>query len=98
MLMRAAEAMDMERGTMTMVQYLVHLKQNDPKTMRQARERVDIRGGNRPHQRRKLPLHTKPDKRVMEGHKGRKRTIPEEDIITPEEKITMKNSKTRQKG
>ena len=42
MLMRAAEAMDMERVTMTMVQYLVHLKQNDPKTMQQARERVDV--------------------------------------------------------
>eukprot|EP00957_Ditylum_brightwellii_P174575 13292902-Ditylum_brightwellii.AAC.2 len=42
MLMRAAEAMNMEHGTMMMTQYLVHLKQQDPRTMRQVREKIDV--------------------------------------------------------
>eukprot|EP00957_Ditylum_brightwellii_P084060 6390678-Ditylum_brightwellii.AAC.1 len=68
MLMRAAEAMDMERGTMTMAQYLVHLKQNCPKTMRQARER--IRGGNRPYQRRKWTI---PEEEITITHRTRQK-------------------------
>eukprot|EP00957_Ditylum_brightwellii_P082507 6272677-Ditylum_brightwellii.AAC.1 len=42
MLLRAAEAMDMECGMITMAQYLAHLNKNGPKTMRQARERVYV--------------------------------------------------------
>eukprot|EP00957_Ditylum_brightwellii_P206078 15346706-Ditylum_brightwellii.AAC.1 len=34
----------------------------------------------------------------MEDHKRKKRTISEKDIITPEDKITITNAKTRQKG
>eukprot|EP00957_Ditylum_brightwellii_P192722 14674835-Ditylum_brightwellii.AAC.1 len=49
-----------------MAQYLFHLKQNDPKTMRQARER--IRGGNIPYQRRKQTI---PEEKITITHKPR---------------------------